>query len=147
MPEHPRPILLRCAMTLAVLALLAAPAAAQRLRGDEWQLDTQVLSWRGVATLLGLDANYRLHRISGRYSDIEEERQRPRSVYSLVQDRVLVNGEEFDLWQLANKYQEWLHWVDAVYGSAQETLDLAETALAAPAVFGDLEYLLLGLFE
>jgi len=88
------------------------------LRGDEWQLDTQVLSWRGVATLLGLDANYRLHRISGRYSDIEEERQRPRSVYSLVQDRVLVNGEEFDLWQLANKYQEWLHWVDAVYGSA-----------------------------
>jgi len=27
------------------------------LKGDEWQLDTQVLTWQGVATLFGLDAN------------------------------------------------------------------------------------------
>lgn len=88
------------------------------LKGDEWQLDAQVLSWQGVASLLGLDANYRLHRISGRYVDIIEEQRRPRSVFSLTQKLAYIENEEFDLWQFANKHQDWLHWVDAVYGSA-----------------------------
>jgi hypothetical protein len=88
------------------------------LKGDEWQLDTQVLTWQGVATLFGLDANYRLHRISGRYMDIEEERQRPRSVFSLAKKSAYIETEQFDLWQFAHKNQDWLHWVDAAYGSA-----------------------------
>jgi hypothetical protein len=88
------------------------------LKGDEWQLDAQVLSWQGVATLFGLDANYRLHRISGRYLDINEEQQRPRSVYSLIKKSEYIENERFDLWQFAHKYQDWLRWVDAVYGSA-----------------------------
>ncbi len=88
------------------------------LKGDEWQLDSQVLTWRGVATLFGLDANYRLHRISGRYIDINEEQNRPRSVFSLLKKPVLFENEKFDLWQFAHKYQDWLHWVDAAYGSA-----------------------------
>ena len=88
------------------------------LTGDEWQLDAQVLSWQGVATLIGLDANYRLHRISGRYLNITEEQQRPRSVFSLIKKSAYIEDEQFDLWQFANKYQGWLHWVDAVYGSA-----------------------------
>lgn len=87
------------------------------LKGDEWQLDTQVLTWQGVATLFGLDANYRLHRISGRYVDIDEEQQSPRSVFSLVKKQALVKSEKFDLWQFAHKHQNWLHWVDAAYGS------------------------------
>ena len=88
------------------------------LKGDEWQLDTQVLTWQGVATLFGLDANYRLHRISGRYVDIDEEQQSPRSVFSLVKKQALVKSEKFDLWQFAHNHQNWLHWVDAAYGSA-----------------------------
>ena len=91
------------------------------LKGDEWQLDTQVLTWQGVATLFGLDANYRLHRISGRYIDINEEQNSPRSVYSLVKKPelpALIENKDFDLWQFAHKYQEWMHWVDAAYGSA-----------------------------
>lgn len=88
------------------------------LKGDEWQLDAQVLSWQGVATLLGLDANYRLHRISGRYLDINEEQQRQRTVYSLVKPMAYIEDNKFDLWQFAHEYQNWLHWVDAVYGSA-----------------------------
>lgn len=88
------------------------------LTGDEWQLDAQVLTWQGLATLLGLDANYRLHRIAGRYVDISEEQQRPRSVFSLVKKQTLIENEKFDLWQFANKYQDWLRWVDAAYGSA-----------------------------
>lgn len=88
------------------------------LNGDEWQLDSQVLTWQGFATLLGLDANYRLHRISGRYLDIEDEQQKPRSVYSLVQKPAVIEDERFDLWKFAHRYQDWLGWVDAGYGSA-----------------------------
>ena len=39
------------------------------LAGDEWQLDARVLKWKGWANLLGLDAQYRLERVSGRYRD------------------------------------------------------------------------------
>ncbi len=88
------------------------------LNGDEWQLDAQVLTWQGLATLFGLDANYRLHRIAGRYLDIEDERARPRSVYSLLQKQPMIDADKFDLWQFAHKHQDWLHWVDAAYGSA-----------------------------
>lgn len=91
------------------------------LKGDEWQLDTQVLTWQGVATLFGLNANYRLHRISGRYIDIHDEQNNPRSVYSLVQKQELpagIENENLDLWRLAHKYRDWMNWVDAAYGSA-----------------------------
>ncbi len=88
------------------------------LNGDEWQLDAQVLSWQGVATLLGLDTHYRLHRIAGRYLDITAERESPRSVYSLVKEPLYIESDHFDLWQFASDHQHWLHWIDAVYGSA-----------------------------
>ena len=88
------------------------------LNGDEWQLDAQVLMWQGVGTLLGLDANYRLHRISGRYVDISDEQQRPRSVYSLVKKLAYIEDDTFDLWRFAHDHQSWLQWIDAVYGSA-----------------------------
>ena len=82
------------------------------LNGDEWQLDARVLKWRGVANLLGLDARYRLERLGGRYTDVEQERAGPRSVYGLGPPPSL------DLWLLARAYPRWLPFVDAVYGSA-----------------------------
>ena len=92
------------------------------LQGDEWQLDAQVLTWQGFASLLGLDANYRLHRISGRYLSIEQEQQSPRSVFSLVKElpyskSIPIDTGQLDLWQFAHE-QRWLRWVDAAYGSA-----------------------------
>ena len=93
------------------------------LHGDEWQLDAQVLTWQGIASLFGLDANYRLHRISGRYLSIEQEQQRPRSVFSLVKElpyakSIPIDTGQFDLWQFAHDQKSWLRWVDAAYGSA-----------------------------
>lgn len=82
------------------------------LSGDEWQLDARVLKWRGWANLLGLDAQYRLERIGGRYRDIEQERHRERTVYPLSENPGL------DLWMLCTRYPRWLPFVDAVYGSA-----------------------------
>lgn len=80
--------------------------------GDEWQIDARVIKWHGWAQLLGLNAQYRLERISGRYSDIDDEREKPRSVYSLGQK------DKVDYWKLIGHYKKWLSWVDAYYGSA-----------------------------
>lgn len=82
------------------------------LSGDEWQLDARVLKWKGWANLLGLDAQYRLERVSGRYRDIEQERKDDRTVYGLSENPGV------DLWVLSTKYPKWLPFVDAVYGSA-----------------------------
>ena len=82
------------------------------LRGDEWQLDAQILTWHGYANLLGLDAHYRLHRLSGRYTDIEQERTAPHTVHGLSAE------QRIDLWSYVNQYRNWLSMVDATYGSA-----------------------------
>ena len=37
------------------------------LHGDEWRIEAQVLKWKPWANVLGLDAQYRLDRLSGRY--------------------------------------------------------------------------------
>lgn len=82
------------------------------LAGDEWQLDARVLKWHGWANLVGLNAQYRLERVSGRYLDIEQERHAERTVYALS------DNPGVDLWQLATRKPTWLPFVDAVYGSA-----------------------------
>jgi hypothetical protein len=82
------------------------------LRGDEWQVDARILKWQGTVNLLGFDAAVRLDRISGRYSEIADERGQPRTVYQLSSPNAL------DLWELAHRYHRLLPWVDALYGSA-----------------------------
>jgi hypothetical protein len=91
------------------------------LAGDDWQLDARVLKWRGWANLMGLDAQYRLERVSGRYRDIEQERHEERTVYALSENPGI------DLWTLSTKYPRWLPFVDAVYGSATY-LPMADSA-------------------
>lgn len=97
------------------LARLEQPEALPQsylLVGDEWQLDARVLKWRAPANLLGLDARYRLERLSGRYADIGDENTRLRSAHGLAADRGL------NVWNLTQRYRRWLPLVDARYGSA-----------------------------
>lgn len=82
------------------------------INGDEWQIDARIIKWHGWAQILGLNAQYRLERISGRYSDIEDELGKPRTVYALGPK------DDIDYWKLMTSYKEWLPWVDAYYGSA-----------------------------
>ena len=82
------------------------------LQGDEWQLDARVLKWKGWANLFGLDAQYRLERVSGRYRDIEQERNGERTVYPLAENPGL------DLWKISLEHPSRLPFVDAVYGNA-----------------------------
>lgn len=82
------------------------------LQGDEWQLDARVLKWKGWANVIGLDAQYRLERVSGRYRDIEQERHGERTVYPLSENPGL------DLWKMTLDHPTRLPFVDAVYGNA-----------------------------
>ena len=92
------------------------------LRGDEWQVDARVLKWHAFANLLGFDAAYRLQRIGGRYSRVEEERTLPRTVYDLHAPGGI------DPWELVHRYRSWVPWLDALYGSAT-FLPMADGAL------------------
>ena len=95
--------------------LLRTPDRRARLftlNGDEWQLDARVLKWHGLANILGLDAQYRLERISGRYREVDRARREAPSLYSLAEPQGL------DLWSFTQEHPSWVPWVDAVYGSA-----------------------------
>ena len=92
------------------------------LRGDEWQVDARVLKWHAFANLVGFDTAYRLERISGRYTHIEDERSQARTVYDLHS-----NGR-IDPWELVHRYRSWIPWMDALYGSAT-FLPMADGAL------------------
>jgi hypothetical protein len=96
----------------AVLTYPNGTAAVFFLRGDEWQVDARILKWQGTVNLLGFDSALKLDRISGRYTDIADERTQPRTVYQLR------SPETIDFWDLARRYHRWLPWVDALYGTA-----------------------------
>ncbi len=102
--------------------------------GDEIQMDARLLKWKGAGNLLGFETLYRLERLSGRYTRINEEQENARSVHNLSEDA----GIEF--WDLVNQYSDWLPWIDAIYGNAmfvpmqnkaQYTLTMANSGLIA----------------
>ncbi len=106
-------------------ALLTYPGGEHAdfaLRGDEWQIDARVLKWHAFANLMGFDTAYRLDRISGRYTRIEDERTQLHTVYSLNPPQLI------DPWDLVHRYRSWLPWIDALYGSAA-FLPMADGAL------------------
>ena len=82
------------------------------LRGDEWQMDARVINWLPPATLLGLDPIYQLDRLSGRYSDIEDEMSKERTVHALSEELAL------DVWKVAHRFPMLMPGVDAYYGTA-----------------------------
>lgn len=82
------------------------------LRGDELYLDARILKWTPVANLLGLHTSYEFDRVAGRYTELRDERDRPRTVFSLVHERPL------DLFSLRRRFPQLRRLLDAEYGSA-----------------------------
>jgi len=66
-----------------------APGEVHRFQatGDDWMVSARVIRWKPWATVLGLDAQYRLDRFDSRYRDIEEARATPPSVEDLRPER------------------------------------------------------------
>ena len=82
------------------------------LRGDEWQMDAKILTWKPPATILGMDPMYQLDRLSGRYSEVDRELSEVRTVHSLAPTIPV------DMWKLARRFPMLAPGVDAYYGTA-----------------------------
>src|ERR1700735_1829345 len=110
------------AALIFLLAAVCAVLIGTNLRSYQGQVDARVLKWHAFANLVGFDAAYRLERISGRYSHLEDERSLPRTVYDLHEPG------RIDPWELVHRYRSWVPWLDALYGSAT-FLPMADGAL------------------
>jgi hypothetical protein len=101
-----------------------ARAAVYPVNGDDWRIEAQVLKWKPWANVLGLDTQYRLDRLSGRYENIEQERTGARSVHALSggDQRVKVMGAtvpwKISAWDAARRYRRYVDAVDTLYGGA-----------------------------
>jgi len=83
------------------------------LYGDEWQLDTRVIKWKGWANIIGLDSYYQLDRVSGRYANIQQANTSLASAYQLT-------GEQkgMSIWKLKSLMKSKLPFLDAYYGQS-----------------------------
>jgi len=82
------------------------------LYGDEWRIDAHFLKWKPWANLFGLDARYRLDRLSGRYQDVGQENANPHIAWSLSEPSV------FESVGLDNGLLASLSPLDTVFGSS-----------------------------
>ena len=82
------------------------------LFGDQWRVDAEFLKWKSWATLLGLDAQYRLDRLEGRYRTADEQNSEPNIAHDLG------GGTAIDVAELAGRLGSWNFLVDATYGSS-----------------------------
>ncbi len=97
----------------ATLTMTGEEPRALSVHGDEWRLDARFIKWHPIANIGGLDAYYRLDRLTGRYSDTNQEIKAVRSVYALSKNPGL------DLWKLAqNKRIARFKALDAYYGNS-----------------------------
>jgi len=91
-----------------------------QLDGDQWRLDARFLKWKPVANLFGLDAMYRIERLGGRYSNIDEANSRKPVAYDIGEKPGIDLTDYLD--------DKWLSWtpVDTLFGSSvYETIDPA----------------------
>jgi hypothetical protein len=97
-------------------ATFVLPDGSERtfsLAGDEFYVDAHILKWKPLANVLGLHTGYELDRVAGRYASVEDELERPRTVFSLRQDKPV------DMFELRRRFPPLFRpLVDAEYGSA-----------------------------
>ena len=80
--------------------------------GEQWRVDAEFLKWKYWATLLGLDSQYRLDRLEGRYRSTAEQNTAPNIAHDLG------GGTAVDVVDLAGALGSWNFLIDATYGSS-----------------------------
>lgn len=90
------------------------------LYGDQWRIDAEFLKWKYWALLFGLDSQYRLDRLEGRYRSAADQNSQ-RKVAHALNERTAV-----DLVALAESLGSWNFLLDATYGSSTyQDIDVA----------------------
>ena len=80
--------------------------------GDQWRVDAEFLKWKYWALLLGLDSQYRLDRLEGRYRAVAEQNSQPNVAHDLADPTAI------DIVALAASLGTWNFLLDATYGSS-----------------------------
>ncbi len=80
--------------------------------GDQWRVDAEFLKWKYWAALFGLDGQYRLDRLEGRYRNVAEQNASEKLAYDLGVDTAI------DITGLAAALGPWNFLVDATYGTS-----------------------------
>lgn len=68
------------------------------LRGDLWQVDVRVATWKGIFGLLGATPGYQMESIQGRYLSLEDDRSLERTRHTIHRE-----GIGFDIWARARE--------------------------------------------
>ncbi|KZY41483.1 MULTISPECIES: hypothetical protein [unclassified Oleiphilus] len=102
-----------------VLELNEQPPLHFEIEGDMWQLDARLLVWGDFWRFLGMEDAFRFDRLSGRYHSIDDERNKPRTLFNLWQadkgsENTLPVLRDFKQWLTSYK---WLPGASLVYGS------------------------------
>jgi hypothetical protein len=82
------------------------------LSGDELYVDAHILKWKPIANYFGLHTSYELDRVAGRYTKVEDEKTKARTVFSLSQKKLV------DMFALCRRFPLLKPLLDAEYGSA-----------------------------
>ncbi len=82
------------------------------LSGDEIMFEANVLKWKAWSNILGLKTAYRLDRIRGRYASIEDEKNKPITLFPLVE----AGSPDIADWR--EQYQPLSFLLDVEHGSA-----------------------------
>jgi hypothetical protein len=80
--------------------------------GEQFRVDAEFLKWKYWALLFGLDSQYRLDRLEGRYRSAAEQNSEPNIAHDLA------GGTAFDVVTLAGALGTWNFLIDATYGSS-----------------------------
>ena len=80
--------------------------------GDQWRVDAEFLKWKYWALLLGLDSQYRLDRLEGRYRSAAEQNTAPNVAHDLA-ERTAV-----DVVAVAGALGSFNFLLDATYGTS-----------------------------
>jgi hypothetical protein len=81
------------------------------LAGDQINVDAHILKWKPVVNILGLHTAYELDRVSGRYVELTQERNGPRTVYALSQNK------RGNIYRLRRRFAFLAPLLDVSYGS------------------------------
>lgn len=85
-------------------------STVRTLQGDQWQIYVRIIRFSGPLRWLDIASGYRLDRLSGRYTSLEQERSSPRTTVTLSE------AIWPDLWQWDREVN--LPFVEAVDGNA-----------------------------
>ena len=82
------------------------------ISGDQLYVDAHILKWKPIANIFGLHTSYELDRVSGRYINLNDQKNKVHTYYSLSQNKLI------NIFYLREKFSFLSPLLDAEYGSA-----------------------------